>query len=392
MMTNKSKTLNYIAIIAMFTTAAGGTLENSAIQSFIEAWPNISTATIRLMITLPSLVSMFVMMFIGKIVGTKASYRLVTIAGFGCMLIGGVVPFFIHSSWFIVLAFRTLLGVGVGFFSVRNPLLMRSVPATDLARFIGLGGMAGSLCSVVMNPLVGRLTTLGWQYAFLSNLMVLVPGLLAFFFLKEPEATIEVQEVSTQEKFPFPKQVYFYIIIQFLATMSLYPMLSGISTYLTEIDIASPTVAGYMLSIYTGGSLLANLFLPKTKKIFNRNLLFVATILPMLGCLGVVYFSNIGLIAFSILISGLGFGTFAQTLQLYVGNICDAKNVAQASLWILAVNQLGVFLSSYFIEWTAHWPFFKMEMQNTYFACTLIYFMILAVSYLLRKKVIAKII
>lgn len=97
-MTNKNKILNYIAIIAMFTTAAGGTLENSAIQSFIEAWPNISTATIRLMITLPSLVSMFVMMFIGKVVGTKVSYRLVAIAGFGCMLIGGVIPFFIHPS------------------------------------------------------------------------------------------------------------------------------------------------------------------------------------------------------------------------------------------------------------------------------------------------------
>lgn len=384
-MTKYKTYLNYAAIISMFITGAMGTLENSAIQTIIEAWPHISSATIRLMITLPSLVSMLVMVGIGRFVGTKVSYRTVSITGFLCVLIGGLVPFFIHQNWTFILVCRALLGIGVGLFSVRNPLLMRTVKQSELAKFIGIGGVIGSLCSVIINPIVGFLTTLGWNYAFLSNLLVLIPGLLSLLFLQEPP----ILEVETKQttKSKLPTTIYFYIFIQFIATMVLYPMLSGISSYLTEIDIASPTVAGYMLSIYTAGGIVSNLLLSKLQLLLKDKLLWLALSLPMLGCLLVIFSQNIILIALGIFMSGTGFTLAFSTLQVYTGLVCDDQNIAQASLLILAINQLGVFLSSYFIEITAHLPIFELAMKNTYLACAFSYFVILTIVVVFRKTI-----
>lgn len=390
-MMNRKQKLSVIAIISMFMTGAGGTLENSAVQAIIEAWPSISTTNIRLMITLPSLVSMFVMMGIGNFVGKKISYKSASILGTVLCLVGGLVPFFLHPSWYFVLFFRALLGIGVGLFSIRNPLLMQSVPSEQLAKYIGIGGIFGSLCSVTINPLVGTLTTYGWQYAFLSNLMFLIPGILSLLFLQEPvHQQVETTKKATHQKSKLPFSVYFYIVMQFFATMSLYPMLSGISSYLTEIGIASPTVAGYMLSIYTGGGLVANALLAKLQRQLKDKFLFLALLGPTLGCLAVVFTGNIILISLGIFISGFGFGSLMSVLQVYIGKICNEDNIAQASLIVLAVNQLGVFLSSYYIAATAKLPFFQLEMENTYFSCALVYITLWLACFFLRNKVIPK--
>lgn len=386
---NKKQKWSIIAIISMFMTGAGGTLENPAVQAMIEAWPNISTTNIRLMITLPSLVSMFVMMGIGNFVGKKMSYRTASMLGTVLSLGGGLVPFFLHPNWFFILIFRAMLGIGVGLFSIRNPLLMQSVPSEQLAKYIGIGGIFGNLCSVTINPIVGKLTTYGWQYAFLSNLMFLIPGILSLLFLKEPTELKPVLEKKAEwSKSKLPFSVYFYIIMQFFATMSLYPMLSGIASYLTEIGIASPTVAGYMLSIYTGGGLVGNATLSKFQKTLKDKFLFFTLLGPVLGCLAVVFTGNIVLISLGIFVSGFGFCSMMSVLQVYIGQICNKDNVAQASLVVLAINQLGVFLSSYYIAATAKLPLFSLEMENTYFSCAIVYLMLFGACLFLKKKVI----
>lgn len=386
---NRKQKLSVIAIISMFMTGAGGSLENPAIQMIIEAWPNISTTNIRLMITLPSLVSMFIMMGIGNFVGKKISYKNASILGTILSLVGGLVPFFMHPNWVFVLFFRALLGIGVGLFSIRNPLLMQSVPSEDLAKYIGIGGIFGNLCSVTINPIVGNLTTYGWQYAFLSNLMFLIPGILAILFLQEPpHQNVTMDQKTPKKNGKLPTSVYFYIIMQFFATMSLYPMLSGIASYLTEIGIASPTIAGYVLSIYTSGGLVGNALLSKLQKQLKDKFLFLALLGPILGCLAVVFTGNILLISLGIFISGFGFCSMMSVLQVYIGKTCNENNIAQASLIVLAINQLGVFLSSYYIAATAKLPFFKLEMENTYFSCALVYLILLLACVFLKKKVI----
>ena len=386
-MKKKVSLISIVAILTLFICTGGGTLENSALQTMIEAWPGVSVTMIRMLTTLPSFVSMFVMIIVGRIVGRKISYRHSVIFGLVCMLAGGLTPFLIHGSWYFVLACRALMGLGVGFAALGNPLLMRTLSPEELARYIGLGGIIGNLASVILNPVTGTLTKTGWQYAFLSNAVYLIPFVLCLLFLKEPEKIEEPAE-SEKKKTSLPKAVYVFIIMQFFSTMVLYPLLSGISTYLSSIGITDTAVAGTMLSVYTGGGVCANLLLPSVKKLLGRNTMIYAYSLVVLGVFIVISMHNVLLITAGIFLSGMGFITLMQMYQVYNGLICTKEQVAKASTMVLAANQLGVFLSSFFINLSGNIGIFANEIANTLFMCLVIYVIMALIMIVLKKKLL----
>lgn len=388
-MIRKKLVLNYLAILFLFLASGAGTFENAAIQTTIEAWPSVAASSIRLMITLPCLLSMITMIGIGRIVGKTISYRMITIIGSLCIIIGGVAPFFFHPSWNTILLFRVLLGIGVGCYSVRNPLLVKTVPPQQLAKFIGYGNVFGSAMSVIISPLVGHLSTYGWQYAFLSNGFAIVTSILVIFFLKEPKIAEETEsESEPKPKIVIPRTVTFYIFMQFFATMALYPLLSGMASHLADLEIHSATIAGVMLSIYTFGGVITNLFLSKIQRRLSHNTLFIALLLPVIGVSMVVFLQNIILIGLGIFISGIGFTTLFSMLQVYNGRVCDSHSVAQASTLILAANQLGIFASSYFIDITSSLPFFSAGMRNAFMGCILVYILLTILSYLFKAHLL----
>ena len=93
-MKQKRGFINYVAVLSVFLFSGAGTFMNAAIQTMIEAWPNLSATTIRMVVSVPPLVSLPVMLVIGSIVGKKISYRACSILGTLCIAVGGVAPFF----------------------------------------------------------------------------------------------------------------------------------------------------------------------------------------------------------------------------------------------------------------------------------------------------------
>jgi len=68
------------------------------------------------------------MVVVGSIVGKKISYRMVNLLAMILCVLGGLVPFFYAPNWPFVLVMRAILGIGVGFYSIRNPLFVKTVP------------------------------------------------------------------------------------------------------------------------------------------------------------------------------------------------------------------------------------------------------------------------
>lgn len=181
------KTINIIAILAVFVFSGAGSFMNAAVQTMIDAWPQISPSTIRLVTSLPSLVSMPVTIWIGFVAGKKISYRFCAIFGTMLILFGGAAPAVFHTSWAIVLVFRGLVGVGVGFIAMRNSLIIDSVPEDKQAAVIGYGAGLLNGGAILAGPLVGILVSYGWNYAFLYDLLAMIPLVMMLLFLKEPE-------------------------------------------------------------------------------------------------------------------------------------------------------------------------------------------------------------
>ncbi|MBQ0065955.1 MAG: MFS transporter [Firmicutes bacterium] len=383
-MNKKSQNMLYISIFTLFICSAGGTLENTAMQTMMEAWPSVSPAMIRLLTTLPPFISMFAMIGVGRIVGKYISYKTSICTGLILMLSGGLLPFFLSLPWNGILVCRIAMGLGVGMSALGNPLFMLSVPANHLARYIGIGGIVGSVCNMLLNPIVGTLTKVGWKYAFLSNLVYIIPFLMCLFFLKEPEQ--KEKDSQEENKETIPSIVYMFIGIQFLSTMTLYPLLSGISTYVSALKVGDVTFAGILLSVYTFGGLTVNLFLPRIKKALGNKLLFIAYLLVCLGVSLVIFVPNKVLLIAGIFMSGTGFIASMQMLQVYCGNICSPSQMANASTMILASNQFGVLLSTFFMALTKYISLFAYEMQNTLLVCLIVYLLLAVFAWKYKLK------
>lgn len=376
--------MNIIAILSLFLLTGCGTYENPALQSMIEAWPNIAPSTIRLLITLPSFFSTITMVVIGQIVGKKIGYRPCLIVGAILSLTCGILPFFIHSNWYFILFTRILLGFGVGLLSIRNSLLILSVEPSKLAKLIGFSSVLSSFMNALISPVIGKISELGWHYAFLGNSIVLISLILTVLFIKEVK--VETKEFKTKTNGKLPKIMYVFFIIQFISTLVLYPLLSGISSYFAQLNIGNATLAGLMLSIYTGAGIFSNLMLSKLQMVFKQYLLPLFLSFPFIGLILVLISKQIVIIGIGVFLSGMGFITLSSSLQVYAGLFCNKSVVPKASTMLLACTQLGVFLSSYFIDFTSSFHIYEAEMIHPYVACMITYFVLAIFAFIFKKK------
>ena len=374
---NKKAMLNYIAILAIYLFSGTGRWENAAIETMAQAWLAVDITLIRMLGTIPFLVSMPIMLVIGGLVGKKISYRACVNIGSLLIIIGGAAPYIYAPSWTAVLIFRGLLGAGVGFYAVRNAALVKSVPYEKQARYIGLGTAMMNICNTVMQTLAGALTKAGWNAPFLVNAFAIIPAVYIFLCFKEPVedepllSEKEDENLLKNEKMDYHGWVY--AVIQFFSTLSLYPLLSGMSTFLASRNIGSATIAGTVLSVYTLTGFVVNLFLPNVKKIFGKSTPMIMCALVAVGQAIVLFVPNIVATYLGTILCVFGFMANFSLFYIYLGQSVPASKVGFASSLILALNQLSVFLSRYFIV-GCHAVFGRAtDVESSFIGCIIVY-------------------
>ena len=343
-----------MTILLIYFFSGAGNYEGAAIQKCIEAWPGVSTTSIRALITLSSLVSVPVMLLISPLVGKKISYKTLMTGGALLAFTGGVLPFFYAPSWNFILACRILIGIGTGFFGVRNALLLKTVPAEQRNKYVGLGNVAMYSASLISSPLCGLLADWNWKYSFLINGIGLFIAVMILLFLKEPEKA-EPQEVPELmggeiKHVKISGWVYLLTGMQLLMTGTKYPLLSGMSTLIAERGLGSAALAGTVMSSYTVGAIVGGLLLSWIKKRIGKNAMTLNMILVAAGMFFVYAMPTVwGAFAGSF-VTGIAFNTSYAINQIYVANLAPKHQMAFCSTLVFAANNLGVYISSFFIN------------------------------------------
>lgn len=353
----KKATRNIIALLALNLFAGTGSWENAAIQTIANHWTGVDIATIRLLTTLPFFACIPVMLICGALVGKKIKYR--TCANLASLftLLGGFLPFVFHPTWTAVLFCRILLGIGNGFFSVRNAALLRSVPLEEQAKYMGWCTTLRLIVNTAMQTLIGVLAkNLGWNAPFLVYLFALIPGVYIFFALREP--TIENvplksqkdQPAAVQEQGKMTVRGWGFCIIQLLAIACSYPLLSTMSTMIVNKGLGDAAVAGTVLSCYTAVGFVINLFLGPIKKIFGKFSSPLCYVIAGVGIFMVLFTQNLPLIYLGTILAGLGLYINYSLLYVYQSNEVGPKAVAFATGALIAFNQMGVYCSNTWIR------------------------------------------
>ena len=414
--------MNYAAILSIFLFSGAGSFMNAAVQTMMDAWPGLSATTIRLVTSLPSLLSLPITVLIGGIAGRKLSYRFCSIFGTALIFLGGIAPFFFYSNWTLVLVFRAIVGIGVGFVAMRNSLIIKTVPEEKQAAIIGYGSALMNAGGMLSGPIVGLLAGFGWRFPFLFDLLAVVPVLIMLFFLKEPEkedftdrntapksnksSTCNIAADNTiAEDASVPKtsaintlshsknsiasasnnwRVYYYVIMQFVTTMALYPLLSGMSSYMASNEIGSPFIAGLTNSAYNLAGVLISLVLNQLVKSLKQYMIPVMCGIFAIGMGIIVFFQNVPMIVFGAVLAGMTFNTMMSLFQLYNGKVATPQTVTFFSTLLIAALSLGNFVSVYFINF-CHAVFQRSsDIESTYFGSMILY-MIMGILALVLK-------
>ena len=367
--------ISILAILSIYIFGAAGGLMNANIQTSIEAWPLIPASQIRLINTLPALISLPTMLLVSSQIGKRITYKTSILIGTVLIILGGVAPFFYAPSWTFVLAFRVIIGIGAGFYGIRTALLIHTVPKTQRARYLGISGILGGLSSSIISPITGRLAEISWRHPFLINFFPILIGLFIWFGLKENtiiEETQLGQEDVEKEEF-FPKQIILYILLQFIATMTMYPMLSGISTFMKERAVGSATVAGLVISSYLIGVASIGAILPTAQRLLKRKANATGFMLGAIGQMLVLIAPNPITIFFAAFLCGMGFSLISNTFQLYTARLAHHKKLALSSTLLIFATQAGVFASNYFITLSRYLIPTTSEVVSSYYSNVILY-------------------
>ncbi len=379
--------LNYAAILSIFFFSGGGTFMNAAVETMIQAWPELSVTMVRMVTSLPCLVSLPVAILTGRLAGSKISYRFCAVFGTILILVGGVAPFFFDKSWTMILVFRTLLGIGVGFSGMRNALIINSVPEEKKSAMIGYGSSAMNASAMIAGPVVGILAGISWKAPFLYNLLAVFALLLVTFYLKEPEKVTgselktgaESENVAERrkkgggEKNPEGWKILVYIALQFILTMALYPVLSGMSTYMAAKNIGSPFMAGISTFVYGLFGVLINLVLNRLIGFFRQYMLPAMCLCFSIGMAMVVYLPVLPAVLVGVALISSGFNTLMSLFQVYNGKVSTPAQVGLTSTIIISVLNLGNFVSVYYIN-ACHMIFSRgSDIESTFFGSMILY-------------------
>lgn len=361
--------LSILAAMSIYLFSAAGGYMNPNIQTSIEAWPQVPANQIRLLNTLPALISLPIMLLVSSQIGKRVNYKTAILIGTLLILIGGVGPFFYAPSWNIVLTFRVIIGLGSGFIGIRTALLINLVPKEKRARYLGLSGILGSLSTTIISPITGSLAEVSWRHPFLINLFIIVIILFVWVFLMEPNHDKNKNEQSdNMNKSGISWMTIIYVAIQLFATMTMYPMLSGISTFMKEQNLGSASMSGLAISSYTLGGALIGIILPKTQVWFGKRTQAFAFGLGAIGQITVILAPSTYFVWFGAFICGAGFGLIMNTFQLYNAKIAHPSVLALGSTLLIASIQAGVFTSNYFISLSHLIVQSRSEVLSSYYA------------------------
>lgn len=391
-MNQKKSLLNIVAIMSSYTFTVGMMAINPTIQKLIEAYPDVPVSTIKMVSTLPSLISSFLMIIAGVFLGRKLKYKTFLLFSLICILIGGVLPIVWNSSFYCILAARALFGVGMAGNASANALVIASFDEKDRAKYLGYGVFVSNICGVLMQVLSGFLADIGLKQSFLVYFIAVVPFVLILFFLKEPEIKQAEQtgDGQSKEKITIKPMVWLYIIIGLVWCILGYSIMTNMSTFIKMRNIGEAGVSGSILALYTLGGAIAGAFAAKLYQMAKKYFVPLCFATTALGELLVLIGMNVPMLAVGTALAGAGWFALLPNIMAFAGKVAGPTSSPFCTSAIKAFTQIGVFLSSYLCALLG--MFFPDAIVATKY-CAIIGFGLMAVIFLfydIRPKEMAK--
>ena len=300
--------LKFLIVLIAFQDVAAG-VAGSIMADIIKAFPDYNPTIVMMVATFPGLLQILPALFYGKL-SARFNKRHLLFTGLTLFVIGGTMPFFLADNLPLIIAFRGMLGLGVG---ITMPLSIDIITDFFEGRekdfLIGFGTSTVACIGAIFYQLAGGMLAdaFGWQYGFLTYLLPIFILALTFLYLPEPEKRAGQSE-ARKVKIKTPKVVYSVTLGQMVYSALIFGYVTNISVVIQNDQLGTATQAGMAISVFTFGTLLAGFVFGKVKHLLPVSYLPAAVLTTGVGMM-VCYFSHsLTMIFIGSIIGGAGMG------------------------------------------------------------------------------------
>lgn len=337
-------------ILCGLAMVIGSTLLAPAMQKIALEYPNASPTVLPLMITLPAL-TLLAGLIVSSALTSKFPIKTLILSGIILILIGGVLPYFIHSLT-VIIVLRGILGIGLGMIMPLQTALFAEYEEAQRTVLIGGNVTVNCVLGVIFFALAGKLAEINWRLIFLLYAFFIVIFVLAIIYIPKRPPTSSAAPAAASAKAPrrrMPVSVFVYCFIIALVTLCVYVMTIIMANYLAYYNLGSASTVGLLTAMTTAISAIGGMLVPLITK-YLRN--YASAILVLMCAIGFFCYtmtSSLGIIAIGMAFTGFAQGVLNCILTFKLTQVVPLEQVSAASSCYLATLFVCQFLSPYWL-------------------------------------------
>lgn len=341
-----------IAILASYIMFMALGAFSPALQSYMEAFPEVSRTNILMLSSLPSLFVVPASIISGNIAGKKIGFKPLLLASLAVTTIAGTAPVFL-KSFPAILVSRAILGISLGaMFPLCSALVVATYEGQERANVLGAGQLTQNVASVIMKLAAGALCAIAFNLTALVYLVAAVAFVLVLIFLREPElstADDAARDQGPSKRGPLEPGVIFWAVIWGFMSVFTFPLMLNVSSVIAVEGMGGAGEAGIATALFTGGGMFGGAVFGFLYKHFKGKTAAITTFVVAAG-MAIAYLSG-GLTSLcaGVTVAGLGNAAVWATIYMELGNVTDKDGFSRASGLMMALMNVVSFLSAYFV-------------------------------------------
>lgn len=308
---------------------------------------NMSTATVELIVTIPSLSGIFVPLlagFIEKITGKK----LLALIGLGVTAVCGIIPVF-TGSYALILFSRVMVGVGIALLTPLSVSYITDIYEEERANeLLGYRNSFINIGSTVLLFLAGYLIKIGWHTAYWVFALALIPFLMTLFWIpkKFDNYSVMVGEDVDQQKIHQTTnwQIIGYAVLFGIMQISYMGINLKVPSYIVNNKIGDSSTGSFILSLLPIAAIVSGLLYKYIYRAWKKNTTAISATIAGIALGATLLLRNAYLIGACVMVAGFFWGIMNPHMtELFALSSPKGSMTLSTSIVIFGINIGGTF-------------------------------------------------
>ena len=335
-----------ITILSLsLVTVMSGAAVAPALGAIADYFSKTDPLLIKLIITLPALFIIFTSLLF-SLISNKLSSKAIAVIGLLLYIIGGCGAGFVNNIYFL-LAFRSILGIGVGLIMpLSTGLIAYFFDKNEQSKLMGYSSAMNNLGGIIAMVLSGYLVSLNWRYSFAIYLLGLLVVIMVIRILPKAELNrtkngIDIKSIH---------KIAPYVSVMFIIMVIFYTMPANFSMIMTAENLVLSSFIGLLMSVQNITAFITGLTLSVIVKTIGRYTKYFAAGMLALGFLSLSFTGYIVTVILGLIALGLGLGILVPVMNAQISLHVDKEQMTSAMSIMSAMLYLGQFLSPILID------------------------------------------